>query len=229
MVSFGPYWVAAVVLAVAGIAKLRRPSAVTEALRAVGLPASPTTAIGLGVGELVLAVSVFAVGGPIPGLLTAGAYLAFAAVAARLASLAANPSKPMIGCGCFGRSATPIGPTHVFANVALAAASLTAVLTSDTPSLPAVAADLPALGLAHLLLIAAAAAATVAILTVLPETKAARIPVRVSDPRVHLFGPTIARKPSRPGAAAMSPETMSPETMSPETTSHETNPLGPRS
>ena len=172
MASLGPYWVAAVVLAVAGIGKLCRPAAVIDALRMLRLPATPVAAMILGGGEVALALAVFVVGGPAPALATGVAYLAFAAVAARLMAQAKQPSGSVVGCGCFGRRATPIGLTHIFANVALAAAAFTAALTSATPSLPTIAPQLPVLGLAHLLLIGTTAAATVATLTVLPEAKA---------------------------------------------------------
>ncbi|MFN0027330.1 MAG: MauE/DoxX family redox-associated membrane protein [Acidimicrobiales bacterium] len=221
MAFLGPFWVAALVLAAAGIGKLRYPHATADAMKALGLPHRVDLARLLGGAELALAGSVFVVGGPLPGLLTAAAYLAFAATAARLVTLATAPSAggraaKVVGCGCFGQRATPIGPAHIFANLALASASLTAVLTSTTPSLASVAPDLPALGLAHLLLIGTATAATVAMLTVLPEVKAARVPVPATDPRVHLFGATIARKPSRPGTGTVA-------------SAHEADPYGLRS
>ncbi len=196
--SLGPYWVAAVVLAVAGFGKLCRPAAIIDALRALHLPATAAAAMSLGGAEVALALAVFAIGGPLPGVLTAVAYLGFAGAAARLAAQAERRSGAVVGCGCFGRGSAPVGPTHIFANLALAAAALTAVLTSATPSLWTVAPELPALGVAHLLLIGTTAAATIATMTVLPETKAVRIPVPATDPRVHLFGPTIARKPPPP-------------------------------
>lgn len=217
--SLGPYWVAAVVLAAAGIGKLCRPAAVIGALRALGLPSTPPAAMILGGAEVALALAAFAFGGPVPGLLIAAAYLAFAAVAARLAAQAKRPSGAIVGCGCFGRSATPIGPTHIFANLALAAASLTAVLSSATPSLRTIAPALPALGLAHLLLIGTTAAATIATLTVLPEAKAVRIPAPTTDPRMHLFGPTIARKPPSPA---------DPHADRQVSGRHSTDPTGPR-
>ncbi len=60
---------------------------------------------------------------------------------------------------------------------------------------------LPAAGVGHAVLVAAGAAAVIALLTVLPETQLAARRVPARDPRVHLFGPTIARRPSSASAS----------------------------
>jgi hypothetical protein len=85
-----PIAVAAIVLAVAGIAKLRSPGGAARALAfALLAPGRATSAL--------LAV----------------AYALLALLAARLASRGA-------GCGCFGEDETPATATHVWLSVALA-------------------------------------------------------------------------------------------------------------
>jgi len=53
------------------------------------------------------------------------------------------------------------------------------------------------------LLVSSGALAVVAMLTVLPETRLAARPAPAPDPRIHLFGPTISRRPN--GAPAPVP------------------------
>ena len=182
------------VLGAAGLGKGWRPRATTQALRALGLPSSNLAVRVLGAGELALAVAVIGRGG---WWLDAALGLAFLALAVAALRLRASGGSGAVSCGCFGRSTAPVGRIHVLVNLGAAVFAGAAALAASTPSLGSVAPALPAFGVAHLLLVAVGAAAVIATLTVLPETRQlARVRVE-SDPRIHLFGPTISRRPGR--------------------------------
>jgi hypothetical protein len=125
-IASGPFLAACVVLAVAGVKKLRRPDSAVPALAAVGLPASTTTARVVGAGEVVIA-GAGAVFGGVAALAVAAMYLLLAIVAARL--LRRAPSTP---CGCLGASDAPASRAHVAVNVAAALISLAAA-TGPSP------------------------------------------------------------------------------------------------
>jgi hypothetical protein len=103
-----PHAVAALVLCVAGVAKLRSPA---PAARAVGLPAAPVrlfaaAELALGTWALVSA-SVLASG------LMAALYAGFAALTLRLARAGE-------ACGCFGAPSSPASPLQSLLSAALA-------------------------------------------------------------------------------------------------------------
>ena len=182
------------VLGAAGLGKGWRPRAATQALRTLGLPSSNLAARVLGAGELALAVAVIGRGG---WWLDATLGLAFLALAFAAWRLRASDGSGAVSCGCFGRSTAPVGLIHVVVNLGAVVFTGAAALAAATPSLGSVWPDLPAFGVVHLLLVAAGAAAVIATLTVLPETRQlAKVRVE-SDPRIHLFGPTISRRPGR--------------------------------
>lgn len=119
----GPLFAAALLVALAGAAKVARPAAARVALRTAGLPSSAAAVRSLGVVELALAFGVLAAGGRPGGAAIAVAYVGFAGFAAFLA----GRSRRAVPCGCFGSSSTPVGPLHVGVNLALAAVGLAAV------------------------------------------------------------------------------------------------------
>ena len=201
MVLLGPVWIAAVVLGAAGIGKLSRPAAAQAPLRSLRLPSTALAVRALGAAELAVALGVFVAGGRVAPALLAASYAALFAAAAvlRTRAAAASAASPggAGGCGCFGRSSAPVGWGHLACNAAaslVAAAGAAVGLDRVGVAWP----HLPAAGFPHAVLVATGAVAVVALLTVLPETRlaAARQPAR--DPRVHLFGPTIGRKPESP-------------------------------
>lgn len=115
-----PLAVAAIVLCVAGIAKLRSPSVAVQALRTLGLPGPPMLVRGLGLVEIM--VGVWALAGPrlVPTVLLAATYGGFAVVALLL-------TRRRSSCGCFGESDSPASTAQsvlsaCFALVAVAAA-----------------------------------------------------------------------------------------------------------
>jgi len=111
-----PQLVAALVLGVAGAAKLRAPDA---AARAVG--ADRRLVRLLAVGELGLGAVVLAVGGPLPAAMMAVLYAGFAILTLRLARAGES-------CGCFGAPQSPASPMQSALSATLAAVCLLAAL-----------------------------------------------------------------------------------------------------
>lgn len=159
-------WVFAVLLAVAGAAKVTDPAATSAALQGARLVSDRRLVRLLGAGEIVLAVAVLMLGGRLPAVLLAIAYAVFAAFAYRQA-------RQGEGCGCFGVSDAPATRLHVVVNVVAATLAAGAALR-PAPSLLAVLGDgvFEALLIAVALLLAAAALRLA--LTALPELAVAR-------------------------------------------------------
>lgn len=194
----GPVWIVAVVLAAAGVGKLARPAAAQPSLRSLRLPSGRLAVRTLGAVELLIAAGAFAVAGVAGAVALGLAYAALTVASAVLRRQAVGAGGA--GCGCFGRSSAPVGWSHVGANAAatlLCAVSAVVGLERIDVAWP----RLPAAGVGHAVLVAAGAAAVIALLTVLPETQLAARRVPARDPRVHLFGPTIARRPSSASAS----------------------------
>jgi hypothetical protein len=118
-----PLLVAAAVLLVAGLAKLRAPNGAVRALRSLGAPAAPLLVRAFAFGEVALAAwalihpNRFVVAG------LAAAYASFAATAAALARRNAS-------CGCFGAASPPASAAQASISAAFAAVALASVLTS---------------------------------------------------------------------------------------------------
>ena len=159
-------WVFAVLLAVAGAAKVADPAATSAALQGARLVSDRRLVRLLGVGEIALAVAVLGLGGSVPAALLAVSYAVFAGFAYR-------QSRQGEGCGCFGVSDAPATRLHVAINVLGAALAAGAALRPGS-SLLAVFGDgvFQALLIAGVLLLAAAALRLA--LTALPELAVAR-------------------------------------------------------
>jgi hypothetical protein len=117
----GPFAVAAIVVAVAGISKLRAPAVATAALYELGLPSASWIARLLGVGEVALGAWCLIA----PGVFAAAAlgccYLAFALTALTLARRRA-------ACGCFGDHQQPASLGQSAISGALAAVCVVAAV-----------------------------------------------------------------------------------------------------
>lgn len=103
-------WVFAVLLAIAGTAKITDPAATSAALQGARLVSDRRLVRVLGLGEMALAVAVLVAGGRLPALVLALAYAVFAVFAHR-------QSRQGAGCGCFGESDAPATRLHVALNV----------------------------------------------------------------------------------------------------------------
>jgi hypothetical protein len=182
MLLFGPLAIISMVLVVAGVWKVRRPAPTRDALRAMHVPVPLTAVRGLGLLEVALAVATIAAGGVVLPALVGGLYLVFAVVSWQLRDAD-------ISCGCFGAaSATPPGPLHIGVNLVAAAVALAVALT-DGPTLRDAWGDLPGAGIPHVMLVLIGTAATVGVLTVLPDARAS---AKGAPTRRHpvLFQPT---------------------------------------
>jgi hypothetical protein len=122
MTPFAPAWaltwIAAVLLVLAGAAKLRRPDA--DALALAGLPSSPVLARALGAGEVVLGLAAVLTSHPLAAAGVAVAYGGFAVVSLRM--LRAGRAS----CGCFGATTAPLTGLHVAVNAVLGLAAAVA-------------------------------------------------------------------------------------------------------
>ena len=174
---------AAVLLVVAGVAKLSRPEPGVADL--LGFRA-PTPLVRL-VGGLEVAIGVAAllVGGPFTwavGLL----YASFAVIVLRAVSAEAR------SCGCFGRLDAPPSWVHVGGNLALAAVSFVAAGTGIAPVQAVVQSlrDDPAVGVALAAVIVLVAGLGLVAFTALPEALGARTARHGDGP---LFRPVETR------------------------------------
>jgi hypothetical protein len=106
----------ALLIAAAGLAKLRSPAPAGAALFALGLPSGPGLVRAIGAAELVLGLAALLVPGTLTAALLAAAYAGFAVVVAALAR-----SAPGIPCGCFGAGSFTATRAHVAVDAGAAA------------------------------------------------------------------------------------------------------------
>jgi hypothetical protein len=142
----------ALLLGLAGFAKLRRPEPSGAMLRAAGVPAAALAARAIALVEIAVLVAALVLPGRAGGAVVAAAFGGLtvgAAIGARRAGDAA--------CGCFGEEGAPLGRRHATTSfaAALAAGGAAAV---GSGSLAGLAAHHPALALADLVLAAVLAA-----------------------------------------------------------------------
>jgi len=160
----GWFFVAATLLAVAGVAKTRDPSQTQGALAAAALPSGRVATMALGVAETVAGIFGLIVGGGLGGLIVAVFYTGFA----WFVVVALHRGLPLQSCGCFGRSDIAPSPLHVVVNL-LGAAGAMGYALSEAPSLPAVLADQPARGVPYLAFVAVGVTALYLIFVELPR------------------------------------------------------------
>ncbi len=113
---------AALLLVVAGLAKLRDPGPARSAIVAARLPGgarvrSPWVARSVGAAEVLVGTAALLVGGRWTAALLGASYLLLALVAWRLLSVASGT-----GCGCFGATGAPISRWHLALDLGFAAA-----------------------------------------------------------------------------------------------------------
>ncbi|MCU4183200.1 hypothetical protein K6U06_02420 [Acidiferrimicrobium sp. IK] len=127
----GLFAAGSLLLAGAGVAKVRRPADSSIALRAAGLPATPGRVRAVAAAETAVGVAALVAPGPVPALLVALSFAGFAVFVA----VALRRRLPLASCGCFGRPDTPPSWAHVVVNV-VAAGSALAWAFSQSRSLP---------------------------------------------------------------------------------------------
>lgn len=167
--STGPLLATAALLALAGVAKLRRPAPTGLALARLGLPGSDPLVRLLGVGELTVAAAAALLGGAL-GLPVALLYLAFAVVSGVQVRRAARTGEAA-DCGCFGDHSAPVGWSHVLVNLALGTGAAVAA-AAPADGLATGLSDSPLATVAVVALAGLAAWGIQAVLTDLPAVRA---------------------------------------------------------
>lgn len=163
----GPFYAVAALLAVAGLAKLARPSATVDALRRAGLPAPAPIGRLVGALEVAAAAAAMALGSRTAAIVVAACYLAFAGFTARLVVSGRHED-----CGCFGGASTPATRLHVALN--LGAVIVAGVAAADPPgSIPEVVAAQPLLGVPFAALAGLCTWVAYVAFTLLPEVEQA--------------------------------------------------------
>ena len=149
---------------------MARPDGTRVALRTVGLPASTVAARGLGVVEIVVAVAALWQTVPLTVLAVGTFYLGFAMFSEVLRRRTAGRG----GCGCFGVSSAPVGRLHVLVNlIAVGVAIAVAAEANPLESYGGVMAATPAAGVPFFLGTVVLMGLVKALLTDLPELRAA--------------------------------------------------------
>jgi len=136
-----PYAAAAVLLVVAGAPKVLDPGPTHRVARQAGLPSSAAAVRLLGAAEVLVGAAALLLGGPLPALAVALAYLGFAAVVTR-----GLVRGDMESCGCFSGDDAPPSVLHIALDAGLAVSAV-AVALAPAPSWPGIVVDDPAPGL----------------------------------------------------------------------------------
>lgn len=174
---------AALLLLVAGLAKIVRPAPTTELLATLGLPERRGLTVGIGGFEAAVGVGALAVGGPLPAAATATLYVGFVLVVRRAMAAGAD------SCGCFGRVDAPPSWVHIVGNAGFGAASFIAI-AGDTPV--EVMDGQPAGGVGFVLVVGVVAGLALVAFTALPEALGAR---RASTPAPTPFTIDLEERP----------------------------------
>jgi len=160
-----PVMVAACVVVLAALAKLRAPTAAGEAVASLGLTAArnkrEALARGLAAAELALGVAVIASDGAGLRLALGAVYLGFAGITLTLIRRQAD-------CGCFGDAGGPASGVGVGLNLAFAALCLLGA-AAGSPGVARILSLPPGQASVAILAIVAAAAAAVLAYTELPR------------------------------------------------------------
>ncbi|MDH4171867.1 MAG: hypothetical protein OEW42_19965 [Acidimicrobiia bacterium] len=172
----GPVLMCALLLGVAGLAKLLAPTPTRAALYAMGLPSATAVVVVLGLAEVALAVTVFVLGGAGPAAGVAVAYAGFAGFVAW-----GRHTGRLTACGCFGEAGTQPHAVHVGFNVVAAIVGLAAVV-APVPAIDSVVADQPWFGLPFGGLVALGTFLSYAVLTALPAALAYGTPRSTTAP-----------------------------------------------
>lgn len=149
---------AALVLVVAGAAKIARPEGTVGAIRSAGLRVPSAAVTALGAAEITLGAVVVAWAPPVATVAMAATYAGFALFSVRLLTVRGAGAS----CGCFGQADSPVHGIHVAVNLAIAGTVAAATLGGRVSAVP----EVPVLvAVASVVL----AAALILALTLLPQ------------------------------------------------------------
>lgn len=166
-----PFLIAAGLLVVAGVAKLRQPHGALRVLEALRLPARTTGVRLLGLVEVAVGAAAFASGARWSALVLASMFGLFALVGLWL--VVARVDVP--SCGCLGALDTPPSLLHVVLCVLAGAAAVLAAL-ADPVRIDHYLGSLPAAGVPFLIAVAAGVAAAVLAMAYVPILAASYTP-----------------------------------------------------
>jgi len=164
----GPYVVAAALLALGGVLKLRRPAPTARALREAGLGRLAPFARAMGAAEVATGLAALAVDSAVAAGLMAACYAGFAGFVA----LALTRPAPVGGCGCFGEADSPPSAVHLVLDATLAAVAAAVAAGPGGMSLPTAVSGQPLGGVPFVALAVVAAGLAYAALALLPRTLA---------------------------------------------------------
>lgn len=133
-----PLWIAAGLLVVAGVDKLRVPDGAMATLHSLRLPSGRLAARVLGVGEIVVGGGVVVIGSRLGAVVLATCYALLLAVAWRQRAR-------QLDCGCFGVAAAPVSSLHLGIDAAAVTIGLAGLAAAPLP-LGEAAADAGVLG-----------------------------------------------------------------------------------
>jgi hypothetical protein len=122
-----PYAAAGVLLAVAGVPKVREPGDLVRAVRSVGMPVGRRAVRAFAAVEVVIAVAALAAPNRLTAALLAAMYAGFTAFVVA----ALRRGGVLSSCGCFGKADTP--PTRAHALVTGAASGTALLVALDPP------------------------------------------------------------------------------------------------
>jgi hypothetical protein len=122
----GPYAALALLVAVAGVVKARRPASTVGALRSAGLRATSSLVRVGAVAEILLAAAAIIRGGRVPAALLAASFIGFFAFVV----VGLRRGGVVDSCGCFGAADTPPTAGHL---VVTAAAAVVALVVAVKP------------------------------------------------------------------------------------------------
>ena len=162
----------ALLLVIAGLAKVFQPAPTAELLSLFGLPPLTAVVVGLGATEIAVGLLALVVGGPYFAAVVGVFYLGFCGVTA----------KAMLGgaasCGCFGQVNAPPSTVHIVGNAIFAVVS-GAAMWSRTPL--ELMADAQLSGIVFVCAAGVIAGLALVAFTALPEALIARRQTRSSD------------------------------------------------
>jgi hypothetical protein len=116
-----PMAVAAIVVVLAGLAKLRSPAVAVRALHALGIPGGSGLVVAVGAGEFALGLWWLIAPGAAGAVALACCYATFAAISSLLA-------RRRTSCGCFGEGDAPASVAQSLISALLAAVCIAAAV-----------------------------------------------------------------------------------------------------
>lgn len=165
----GPYLAAALLLVVAGAAKVRDPLPLVRALRSARLPAPVAGVRLLAAAEVALGLAAVLAGGRTTAALVAASYAVFTG----FVLLARRRGGVLASCGCFGRADTPATTGHVLVTGVLALLAAVVAVAPIGPLHEVLAAG-PGAGLPLVLAVVTVAVLLHGVLALLPALRVAR-------------------------------------------------------